>query len=145
MNAVKGEKMLFAIRFTDHPVKYNVRKQHLNPQLYWLKRNRDVVLAAGSLCEKHNDQPVGALWLVKAEHEEEALSIFSDDPLGSIACEHRLRSYRGALPLKTCLKINVRSSLMTALPNYLMDSSNVSIRHQKQGIPSLQVRGQKFE
>ncbi|AMG56369.1 YciI family protein [Pantoea vagans] len=75
-----GEGMLFAIRFTDHPGEYNVRKQYLNPHLDWLNQKRGVVLAAGSLREKHNDQPVGALWVVKAEHEEEALSIFSDDP-----------------------------------------------------------------
>ncbi len=39
-----------------------------------------MVKAAGSLREKHNDQPIGALWIVEAESEEEALSIFSDDP-----------------------------------------------------------------
>lgn len=72
--------MLFAIRFTDHPGEYTIRTKYLNPHLDWLKRKRDVVLAAGSLREKHNDQPIGALWVVKAQNEEDALSIFSDDP-----------------------------------------------------------------
>ncbi|NIF21545.1 hypothetical protein F3J40_08030 [Pantoea sp. Acro-835] len=72
--------MLFAIRFTDHPGEYNVRKQYLNSHLEWLKQKQGIVLAAGSLREEHNDQPVGALWIVKAKHQEEALSIFSEDP-----------------------------------------------------------------
>ncbi|MCU5774398.1 YciI family protein [Erwiniaceae bacterium BAC15a-03b] len=72
--------MLFAIRFTDHPTAFNVRKQYLHPHLEWLKQKRDVIKAAGSLREKHSDQPVGALWVVDAENEEDALSIFSDDP-----------------------------------------------------------------
>lgn len=72
--------MLFTIKFTDHPTAFNVRKQYLTPHLEWLKQKRDVVKAAGSLREKHNDQPVGALWIVEAENEEDVLSIFSDDP-----------------------------------------------------------------
>lgn len=72
--------MLFAIRFTDHPTAFSVRQQYLNEHLEWLKQTRDVVKAAGSLREKQNDQPVGALWVVEAENEEDALSIFSDDP-----------------------------------------------------------------
>ncbi|USB38846.1 YciI family protein [Providencia vermicola] len=57
-----------------------MRKQYLNHHIEWLKQKREVVKAAGSLREKHNDQPIGALWIVEAESEEEALSIFSDDP-----------------------------------------------------------------
>ncbi len=72
--------MLFAIRFTDKPGEYSVRKRYLNAHIDWLKRKRGVVIAAGSLREKHNDQPVGALWVVKAQNEEDALSLFSDDP-----------------------------------------------------------------
>lgn len=72
--------MLFALRFTDHPTSFNVRKEYLNSHLEWLKQKQDVVKAAGSLREKNNDQPVGALWIVKAENREDALEIFSDDP-----------------------------------------------------------------
>lgn len=72
--------MLFTIRFTDHPTAFNIRKQYLNPHIEWLKQKRDVIKAAGSLREKHNAQPVGALWIVEAKSEKEALAIFSDDP-----------------------------------------------------------------
>lgn len=72
--------MLFVIRFTDHPTAFNIRKQYLNPHIEWLKQKRNVIKAAGSLREKHNAQPVGALWRVEAESEKEALAIFSDDP-----------------------------------------------------------------
>jgi uncharacterized protein YciI len=72
--------MLFTIRFTDHPEAFNIRKQYLNHHIEWLKQKCNVVKAAGSLREKHNDQPVGALWIVEAENEEDALAIFSDDP-----------------------------------------------------------------
>lgn len=72
--------MLFTIRFTDDPTAFNVRKEYLNPHLAWLKKKREVVKAAGSLREKNRDQPVGALWVVEAETEQDVLSIFSDDP-----------------------------------------------------------------
>lgn len=72
--------MLFTIRFTDDPAAFNIRKQYLNHHIEWLEQKREVVKAAGSLREKDNDQPIGALWIVEAESEEGALSIFSDDP-----------------------------------------------------------------
>ncbi|OQP30716.1 YciI family protein [Pantoea latae] len=72
--------MLFALRFTDHPTAFDVRKAYLHPHLAWLKQKKDVVKAAGSLREKNSDRPVGALWIVEAENEEQALSIFADDP-----------------------------------------------------------------
>lgn len=72
--------MLFTLRFTDHPTAFDIRKKYLNPHLKWLKQRQHVIKAAGSLREQHNDQPVGALWIVKAENEEDAISIFSDDP-----------------------------------------------------------------
>jgi len=72
--------MLFTIRFTDNPLAFNVRKQYLDLHLEWIKQRRNIITAAGSLREKNKDQPVGALWLVEAESEEEALTLFSDDP-----------------------------------------------------------------
>lgn len=50
--------MLFALRFTDHSTAFDVRKKYLNPHLAWLKQKQDVIKAAGSLREKHNDQPL---------------------------------------------------------------------------------------
>lgn len=72
--------MLFTIRFTDRPTAFNVRKEYLNLHLEWLKQKREVVKAAGSLREKNKEQPVGALWVVEAETEEDVLALFSDDP-----------------------------------------------------------------
>ncbi|EPL3991175.1 YciI family protein [Providencia stuartii] len=72
--------MLFIIRFTDHPTAFNIRKQFLNHHIEWLMQKREVIKAAGSLREKHNDQPIGALWIVEAKSEEDVLAIFSDDP-----------------------------------------------------------------
>lgn len=72
--------MLFVLRFTDHPAAYGVRKLYLNPHLEWLKQKRDVVKAAGSLRKKDSDQPVGALWIVEADNEEDAKALLSDDP-----------------------------------------------------------------
>lgn len=72
--------MLFAIRFTDHPAAFTIRKQYLSPHLAWLAQRRTRVKAAGSLRAKNSDQPVGALWIVEAENEEDARAIFADDP-----------------------------------------------------------------
>lgn len=44
--------MLFALRFTDHPTAFDVRKAYLHPHLAWLKQKKEVVKAAGSLREK---------------------------------------------------------------------------------------------
>lgn len=72
--------MLFAIRFTDRSAALSVRQRYFKAHLEWLSQNRAVIKAAGSLRQKQSDQPTGALWIVEAENEKEALAIFADDP-----------------------------------------------------------------
>ncbi|WP_338561940.1 hypothetical protein [Erwinia sp. E_sp_B04_7] len=66
-----------------------------------------MVKTAGSLREKHNDQPVGALWIVKAENVENALTLFSDDPFWVHGLRASVENVSWSLPLRTCLKIDV--------------------------------------
>ncbi|MBS0883731.1 hypothetical protein JK231_24380 [Pantoea sp. JGM49] len=72
--------MLFAIRFTDNPTAFQVRKEHFNSHIEWLKQHKNIVKAAGSLRQKDRDQPVGALWIVEAANEDEAEKVFATDP-----------------------------------------------------------------
>lgn len=72
--------MLFAIRFTDHPAAFSVREHYFKAHLEWLDQNRAVIKAAGSLRQKPDDRPTGALWIVEAENEKQALALFAEDP-----------------------------------------------------------------
>lgn len=72
--------MLFVIRFTDRSAHLSVRERYFDAHIAWLQRKTDVIKIAGSLREKHSDQPVGALRVVEAATEDDAFSIFADDP-----------------------------------------------------------------
>ncbi|MGP4128714.1 YciI family protein [Pantoea tagorei] len=76
----RGQAMLFVIRFTDRSAQLSVRERYFDAHIAWLQRKRDVIKIAGSLREKHSDHPVGALWVVEAATEDDAFSIFADDP-----------------------------------------------------------------
>ena len=96
--------MLFAIRFTDRPTAFAVRERYLNLHLAWLAQKRESVKAAGSLREKQSDRPVGALWIVEAESEEEARSLFSDDPFWVQGLRESVEVYSWSLAFEGMLK-----------------------------------------
>lgn len=72
--------MLFAIRFTDKPSMLNIRERFLPAHFEWLDACQDVVLVAGSLRESADANPIGALWIVEADDEAQARSVFQTDP-----------------------------------------------------------------
>ncbi|MEZ3498604.1 hypothetical protein HP564_03465 [Pantoea sp. KPR_PJ] len=72
--------MWFAIRFTDNPAAFSVRETYFAAHLEWLAQHRARIKAAGSLRQKPDERPAGALWIVEAENEEQALALFAEDP-----------------------------------------------------------------
>lgn len=72
--------MLFVIRFVDKPDNQEVRNKYLDAHIVWLDERRDSILAAGSLREELDSNPMGALWLVKTGSRSEAEKLFRSDP-----------------------------------------------------------------
>jgi uncharacterized protein YciI len=72
--------MLFAIRFTDKPSMLEIRQRYLPAHINWLDERQETILVAGSLREKIDVNPIGALWIVEADDETQAESVFQSDP-----------------------------------------------------------------
>lgn len=80
--------LLFIVRFDDNAERYETRKQYLDAHIKWLDENRDHVLVGGSLREALDDQPIGGLWIVRAESKSAVESLIESDPFWA----HGLRS-----------------------------------------------------
>ncbi len=72
--------MLFAIRFTDRADKQAVRHEYLPAHIEWLAQRRNTILVAGSLRNRPQENPVGALWVVDVESEDELVGLYDSDP-----------------------------------------------------------------
>lgn len=72
--------MLFAIRFSDHAGKQEVRKKHLQAHLDWLAQRRQTILVAGSLRNEPDQNPLGALWVVEADSAAALVGLYESDP-----------------------------------------------------------------
>lgn len=90
--------MLYAVRFYDRPEQLEIRKKYMEAHLAWLETFSSKVLAAGSLREKDNCNPDGALWIVNAESENEVREILTDDPFWKNGLRQRveIRTWRKA-------------------------------------------------
>jgi uncharacterized protein YciI len=72
--------MLFIVRFTDRPDRYEARKRFLQAHIDWLDQHKDRVLVGGSLREAPGEQPVGGLWVVEAESQADIEALIRSDP-----------------------------------------------------------------
>jgi len=72
--------MLFIVRFFDNQDKAFVRSDNLSQHLNWLKLNSDRILVAGSLRSEPTTNPLGALWIVKADSKADIEDIIKSDP-----------------------------------------------------------------
>lgn len=85
--------MLFVIRFTDKPNSQAIREQYLNAHLSWLDKRRESVLAAGSLRQEPDANPVGAFWVVEAKNKGEAAQLFESDPFWTNGMREKVEIY----------------------------------------------------
>lgn len=72
--------MLFIIRFTDKAGSQIIREQHLAAHISWLDERRQTILVAGSLRESPEANPIGAMWIVKAQSKSEVADLYTTDP-----------------------------------------------------------------
>lgn len=72
--------MLFIVQFEDKPNVLELREKLLQAHFEFLDRVKDRVLVPGSMREVPTDRPLGGLWIIEAENEEEVRDIFKDDP-----------------------------------------------------------------
>lgn len=108
--------MLFAIRFTNNPAALPVREKYLSAHIEWLKQNNNVVKAAGSLREKDNDRPVGALWVIVAADKEEALNVFATDPFNICKVIRTRKAQSVIRELRSIMRQRSRSRLTSKGP-----------------------------
>jgi len=72
--------MLFMVRFEDHPDKLNIRERFLDAHIKWLDEQSGSVLIGGSLRHEPGDQPVGGLWVVRADSKQAVEAMIETDP-----------------------------------------------------------------
>jgi uncharacterized protein YciI len=72
--------MLFALIFTDHPDRGDLRAQHLQAHIAWLERHRDTIPVGGSLRREPGQVPIGGLWIAQAESKAQLEALLVTDP-----------------------------------------------------------------
>lgn len=72
--------MLFAVIFTDHPGKGDVRAQHLHEHIQWLETNKNVIPIGGSLRQELGQVPKGGLWIADAQSKSQLEDLLKTDP-----------------------------------------------------------------
>ena len=72
--------MLFVVRLTDKPGSSAIRQKSQPAHLRWLEEHQSEILSAGSLRVDAHSAPVGAMWIVSAQHKEEVEDLLRTDP-----------------------------------------------------------------
>ncbi|HEU4617404.1 MAG TPA: YciI family protein [Gammaproteobacteria bacterium] len=72
--------MLFIVQFEDKPGIAEIRQKLFQSHIDFLDSRKDKVLVPGAMREVPGDRPLGGLWIVDAENEDEVKEIFKDDP-----------------------------------------------------------------
>jgi uncharacterized protein YciI len=92
--------MLFIAQFEDKAGVGEVRQKLLHDHVAFLDRVKEKVLVAGSMREIPSDKPVGGLWIIEAESEEEVRDIFKDDPfwVNGLRASVRINKWVKAFP-----------------------------------------------
>jgi uncharacterized protein len=92
--------MLFIVQFEDRPDVQEVRQKLFQSHIEFLDRQKDKVLVPGSMREVPTDKPLGGLWIVDAENEEEVKELFKDDPFwtNGLRARYRINRWVKAFP-----------------------------------------------
>ena len=92
--------MLFIAQFEDKQGVAELRQKLLEEHFAFLDRQKDKVLVAGSVREIPSDKPLGGLWIIEAENEEEVREIFKDDPfwVNGLRASVRINRWAKAFP-----------------------------------------------
>ena len=72
--------MKFVIRTYDYTDRISVRSQYMQSHLEYLADNAREILVAGSLREKMDSSPIGALWIIESESKKKAIELVESDP-----------------------------------------------------------------
>lgn len=72
--------MLFAIIFKDKPHQAELRIKYLNEHILWLEENRNTIPIGGSLRNELGQNPIGGLWIARADTEQELHALIQTDP-----------------------------------------------------------------
>ena len=92
--------MLFIVQFEDKPGVAEIRQSLFASHLEFLDRMKERVLVPGSVREIPSDRPLGGLWIVEAENEQEVRDIFKDDPfwVNGLRAGVRINRWQKAFP-----------------------------------------------
>jgi uncharacterized protein YciI len=92
--------MLFIAQFEDKQGVAELRQKLLEEHFAFLDRQKDKVLVAGSVREIPSDKPLGGLWIIEAESEEDVREIFKDDPfwVNGLRASVRINRWAKAFP-----------------------------------------------
>jgi uncharacterized protein len=92
--------MLFIVQFEDKPGVAELRQTLLQEHFAFLDSRKDKVLVAGSMRELPSDRPLGGLWIVEAESEDEVRDVFKDDPfwVNELRASVRINKWVKAFP-----------------------------------------------
>lgn len=72
--------MLFAVSFTNHLDKEDLRVQHLQAHIDWLEDNKEVIPIGGALKREFDQVPVGGLWIANAKSKAQLDELLRTDP-----------------------------------------------------------------
>ena len=72
--------MLFAVIFTDHSGKSEIRNKHIQAHIDWLEANKSLILIGGSLRHELGQVPKGGLWIADAESKSQLEEVLKTDP-----------------------------------------------------------------
>ena len=72
--------MLFVALFHDDRTRLQVKADHMAAHLNYLDREKDRILAAGSLREELDESSSGSLWIIQASTKQEAEDVCHGDP-----------------------------------------------------------------
>lgn len=92
--------MLFIVQFEDRPGVQELRQKLFQSHIEFLDGMKDRVLVPGSMREVPSDRPLGGLWIVDAESEEDVKEIFKDDPfwVNGLRAGYRINRWVKAFP-----------------------------------------------
>jgi uncharacterized protein len=92
--------MLFIVQFEDRPDVQEIRQKLFQSHIEFLDRQKAKVLVPGSMREVPTDKPLGGLWIVDAEDEDEVKELFKDDPFwtNGLRARYRINRWVKAFP-----------------------------------------------
>ncbi|MEE4240262.1 MAG: YciI family protein [Desulfopila sp.] len=72
--------MKFVVRTYDNKERIDIRSKYMQSHLEYLADNAREILVAGSLREKIDSNPIGALWIIESESKKRAIELIESDP-----------------------------------------------------------------